>query len=601
MLRCASVLAIVVMIPAVPVAAQVSTGQAVQLIGVPAGPDQATDHDQATDAPKPTGTVRGRVVDAVTGRPIARALVSGHFDRDSIRSARTAADGTFTLTRVPAGHVLLTAAKSGYVAGSYPDSHRSVLAPLSLRAEGQTPEPITIAMFRASAISGRVVDAHGEPIDDVQVQVLSLRTAGSGAVAETIPVSGQRSDDIGGFRVGGLPPDTYLLMAYTADPQQDDGPVVARTFYPGVTSVDQAQRITLKRGESAGPLEFRVLDTTLTKVSGRVVNTAGEPMSSVFVSPMMQTPGYRTNGGYGIGTRSDGTFSLLLEPGDYVLESSARLQEVKAGLFTEQSFRGSLRLSVGREPIDDAVIRAGVGGTARGRLVFEGAATIPAELRGAALDIGFGGGYAYCRTSGKPVVARDGTFVLEGVAGTCRIAARSFEGWWLKAVRHRGVDVTTQAIEFEPGQVVGDIEVVYTDKVGELAFDVIDDRGAAVDSYVAVVFPADPTRWTDRRFVQMHSTTPSLEAGLARRRAFREGLAQSDQGAPSASDARPRLFRGLIAGDYLVVAVADVAHADLLDPAFIGELAKIAVPVSIEAADTRTVTLRRVPPPARSR
>lgn len=57
-----------------------------------------------------TGTVQGRVVDAVTLKPIANAIVSVN----SITNIHTSADGTFTLPGVPIGAQTVTIYQNGY-------------------------------------------------------------------------------------------------------------------------------------------------------------------------------------------------------------------------------------------------------------------------------------------------------------------------------------------------------------------------------------------------------------------------------------------------------------------------------------------------------
>ena len=57
-----------------------------------------------------TGTVSGRVVDAVTLKPIANAIVSVN----SITNKHTLADGTFSLEGAPIGTQTVTVYQNGY-------------------------------------------------------------------------------------------------------------------------------------------------------------------------------------------------------------------------------------------------------------------------------------------------------------------------------------------------------------------------------------------------------------------------------------------------------------------------------------------------------
>ena len=55
------------------------------------------------------------------------------------------------------------------------------MQPLLLR-EGQVTE-IDVPMFRGGAIAGRVLDAHGDPVDFAQVRVLRVPRGGRGTSA----------------------------------------------------------------------------------------------------------------------------------------------------------------------------------------------------------------------------------------------------------------------------------------------------------------------------------------------------------------------------------------------------------------------------------
>lgn len=60
------------------------------------------------------GTINGQVIDANTGRPLSGATVTARAGRTS-RTARTRADGMYSITRLPAGTYSVSASRSGYV------------------------------------------------------------------------------------------------------------------------------------------------------------------------------------------------------------------------------------------------------------------------------------------------------------------------------------------------------------------------------------------------------------------------------------------------------------------------------------------------------
>ena len=58
--------------------------------------------------------------------------------------------------------------------------------------------PVEIALSRAAAINGRVVDGVGEPLSRIQVTAMLIRHGNEGMVVGTA-----LSDDRGMFRIGG--------------------------------------------------------------------------------------------------------------------------------------------------------------------------------------------------------------------------------------------------------------------------------------------------------------------------------------------------------------------------------------------------------------
>jgi hypothetical protein len=85
--------------------------------------------------------------------------------------------------------------------------------PVSIR-DGETVARIDIGLPTGSAITGTIVDHHGEPIAGTLVGALQVRTNGDLAMAAN--ASGVRErliDDRGGYRLFGLLPGRFLVTA----------------------------------------------------------------------------------------------------------------------------------------------------------------------------------------------------------------------------------------------------------------------------------------------------------------------------------------------------------------------------------------------------
>jgi Carboxypeptidase regulatory-like domain len=215
-----------------------------------------------------TGTIRGRVLADDGGEPLrkARVVVGGPT---SIPPAFTDDQGRFAFTKLPAGQYALTARKAGYASAAF-GSRRPGEPPMRIDlAAGGTVDGIDVRMMRGAAISGRLVDEFGEPVENAIVFAERVvRVAGR---TSTTSQASTLSDDLGEYRLGGLPSGTYVVVArVTRAPviaAAAGGTVVfggieiprSRTYYPGVVALADAQRIDVQVGEERPAVDFGVL------------------------------------------------------------------------------------------------------------------------------------------------------------------------------------------------------------------------------------------------------------------------------------------------------------------------------------------------------
>lgn len=580
-----------------------------------------------------TATVRGRVVDAATGAAIPRAKVRNNGGRDN-RGARvvtTDAEGVFTLTKVPAGSLFLTVEKAAYMPAMYPERRRTMRAGALMVADGQTIDNISIPMHRGSAITGRIVDAFGDPAENVTLQVMPVpKSSSASSFNRGFGRTFQGSNDIGEYRISRVEPGQYYLMA---TPQrrgpnmEDNANALARTFYPGVASVEQAQPLTVERGQSLSGVDFQMLETTLTRVSGFVVTSKGGPATRGHVSVRSTTGikgmpsgfGFSQEGGSGI---QNGTFELTLQPGEYVIEAMASADDGPSMNSSEMD-RGQVKLMVGGEAMSGVTIVTGRGGTLSGRFVFKGSSPPPTNFQG--FNIGMTGPNGTmgddCRAFNRPAVNADGTFTAENVWGTCQVRGGGMtKGWTFEAVMHSGNDITNRAIEFDAGRSISGVEIVYSDRVGEIAVTVSDERGTPTQDYVAIAFPVEKEKWGDQRFMRFQVRSASMNTGsgpsgpaggqaafdgsrvvtsvsLVPQGSAYGGMVNSSFSGPVGMTGTGGSFSTLLAGDYFAVALEDAAAEDLRDPEYLERLAQIATRVSVTAGGTDSVQLRRAPPP----
>ena len=541
-------------------------------------------------AAPPTGTaiIKGRIVDAQTGVAVARARVrlQGPGNRPPALTDET---GAFRLTEVPAGTFYLGIDRSGFMTARVPEPGRTIRAaskPLVV-VDGQTLDAGTVRLYRGGAIAGRITDTQGEPAEFVQLQVLRLPPSGHGKPQQH---GGGSTNDLGEFRLPRLDAGSYLLRAQMRNTVPDDPtdtqPVP--TYYPGVSSIDQAQPITIERGQNATGVEFMLLDGVSSVVSGTVVDAKGQPLPNGYISARMLNDVVSDGGPFGgAPVRPDGSFRMKLAPGEYQLEAQAARPGVGPQGPDDQQF-GRLRISVGGAPLSGLTMTMGPAATMSGKLVFEGESPLPASLD--QIMVGFvqlpnAGNYA----SGRGVTAPDGTFRVQGLVGTCggvRIMG-NIGRWTLKSVTQDDVDLMDRPITLDPGQQLTNVRVVLTDRRTELTLQVTDDHGLPTREYVAMVFSQDETKWSDMsRFVRAyvpptHVATPATRGGNA------------SATVTSARPERPDVVSGLPPGEYYVVAVDDLPLEGARDAGVLEALARDAVRITLTDAAPLRVSLRR--------
>jgi hypothetical protein len=226
--------------------------------------------------------MRGRVTRLDNGQPLRRAVIT-LSGAGAPPSTLTDDNGRYEITGLRAASYTLMASKGGFVTLRYGQRRPNEPGrPIHL-ADNAVLESVNVALPRGSAITGRVFDQNGEPVVNATVQALRRRfvrghrelTAGAGTADTT--------DDRGEFRVYGLSPGTYYLSASTPEPLNRE-PAGARsstgpfTFYPGTSSPEAAQAVTVGLGEEIAGLSFAMTSFRLAGISGVVRSTDDRPV-----------------------------------------------------------------------------------------------------------------------------------------------------------------------------------------------------------------------------------------------------------------------------------------------------------------------------------
>jgi len=513
-----------------------------------------------------TARIKGRVVSA-EGTPLRRAMVRASAPelRES-RSTMTDAQGAYELKDLPAGRYMLMASKGSYVMVQFGQRRPFEPGrPIEL-VDDQVMDKADFTLPRGSVIVGRVVDEFGEPAADATVQAMHYRFMGGQRRLVSAGRFGQ-VNDIGQFRLYGLPPGEYFISASLRSggfgfmETSDVTTGYAPTYYPGTPNVNEAQRVTIGVGQELTSIDFALIPTRTARVSGTVTDSRGRPVANAMVM-MVQRMGSGMMTSTGAQLRPDGTFTMSsVPPGDYTLSVQPRMPE-------EEAETGSVSLTVTGDDITGLSIVTSVGARARGQIVFEGgsppASTGTAMISAQSSDP-FGGppmGFRPAR------ILEDWSFELKGLQGKRILRVGGLPGWTLKSVHSGGADVTDSPIEFSGTEEIANLRVVLTSQITEITGTVTDGKSAPARDYIVVAFAEDEAKWgPGTRFVRTA-------------RPDQEGLFK---------------VRELPSGNYALAALEYLGEGEWQDPEVLARLRARATRVTLMEGEKKTVTLKLSP------
>ena len=226
-----------------------------------------------TDPNKGTGVIRGRIMLA-NGSPARRASIQ-LVSRGS-RATAAGDDGTYEFTDLPADSYRLSAGKPGYLVLEYGQSRAFERGKVIALDDGETLEKIDVTLPASGAISGRIADENGDPVESVVVRLLQLQFMANRRQLVDVAAAGSRTtDDTGRYRIFGVPPGQYVVMASVGSrgadvPLSDDTalPGYAPTYYPGGSELSHAQIVNVDLSQDVAGIDFALAQAPTATLSG---------------------------------------------------------------------------------------------------------------------------------------------------------------------------------------------------------------------------------------------------------------------------------------------------------------------------------------------
>jgi hypothetical protein len=553
--------------------------------------------------PKPTGSIEGTVTRAGSNQRIigARVTMIRRLTPNppaAIPPAITDDTGKFVFSGLEDGVYSIQVQADGYMPQAY--ATLGATASLINVSGGRPTKDINVALTPRANISGRVRDTSAQPVINLPVQLLRYSYDNQGRRSYQT-VGATTTDDRGEYRIAGVAPGRYWLLAGKPGNGNEVPSAPDYAFYPGVKEIANAVVIDLQPGMNLPSVDLTLEAKPRTfKVRGKIVDSrTGQPpaRARVFVAPQM--PGLNATADKFIGPdvpspNYDGRTGIFeirdLLPGTYFVVAIVVDTPVPAQPGPVVHASGLLSVNVASSDLDGLTIPVVPAGTLPGRVRVEG--RLPAQMTidrmivrlvpaGANMQTSLSGMMANVLSQNPSgSVSADGAFQLMNIvpgdyriefniptgngAGGPQYTTMQAANAYIKDARLDGVDVLNAPLHFS-GSAHNGLEVTLAFGSGRVEVTVTDARLQPVRAGRVVAVPE--------------------------RARFRTDLFRSlstDENGRSA-------FPALAPGDYKIFAFESVEDNGWFDPELLARSEGQAASVHVSASATQAVSVQIVP------
>ena len=564
---------------------------AVLVFGSAPAAAQAPSRATPSPSPAPTGALNGVVTSDEEGKqPVRRAVITIRGERDFEVITTTDQDGRFQQTGLPADRYTIIASRPSYLSITYGAKQTGRSGVPLLLAAGET-RTISLVMPRGAVITGTVLGTDGLPAAGVTVTAMRPVIANGDRVliGSAVAPAGQ-ADDRGRYRIWGLPPDKYVIvarpaasmargMAIGAEAGSERNVTYAPIYFPGTADLGAAQWLQVASGQELSGIDLPMQLLPSATISGVLATEDDSPLpAGVRLLVLRATTGLAPyDAGESVPVGSNGRFEApSLPPGRYVVRLQNPVPALGSTLtgVVNGGFWARTEVELDGHPIKDLVVTLRRGFQLRGTIAFgsrEGSPPPDPSAITVSLDAVTVDGV---KPSSPPVVRPDssGAFTISGLGpGRYRvnavfpaIAARTI-GWHLKSVSAGGEVLQGDVLEIPSTGVAGSISVVFGPTPNEVSGRLVVSDGTPAPDYFIVLFPADEMRWVNQsRNIQ--NTRPGTDGVFK--------------------------FTNPPAGSYFLCALDDLQTADLADREFLRSLVPGAVRIQVEPDKPAILTLQ---------
>lgn len=384
----------------------------------------------------------GRVVDANTGEPIARAHVTLRFYQGGQPAPEVTllsdADGTFKISNMPAGGYQVSCEKAGYLPaneGMTPNS-----------ADGKT--AMTLKMTAQAALEGIVVDDRDMPAVNTFIQLVRQQVV-NGRRQSTV-AGGAGTDETGSFRIFGLAAGHYYvsIAARLSGGRRVKPLAYPQLYYPMALDMATAQPIELKAGDEQ-QIKIRLPEPVPAFEVRGVVNTAAPNVSVSLVRQPASTMFMSSSGDINFDIRTKSFKISHVTPGMYLLSAFAQDGKTSLQAATFVTVSNGDVTGIRLEPIEsglDGTLHTDGGASQSGTFV-----SLQSVMQG----------------NGAPVDAEGKFHIANLQPGTYRVAVQNGQQMCVRSILQGGRDVR-DGLTITAGVAPDPVDIVLTSHCGSV-------------------------------------------------------------------------------------------------------------------------------------
>ena len=543
-------------------------------IQVPKPDAQAPPRDAAKE--KGTASIKGKVVAADTGKPMRRVQISlSSPDLSEARSMSTTALGLFEFKDLPAGRYTVSASRSGFLRLQYGQRRPGEPGrPLQI-ADGERVANADFVLPRSGSISGHITDELGDPLAGVNIYPAQWRYFRG--KRRMVPISGgsgggfNQTDDTGYFRISGLEPGDYYVLAtirttWTVDDKPEERIGFLPTYSGGTASPTEAMRVKVGMGQEASTGDFAMVPGRVASISGLEMYSSGQPMAGESVNVTQEFAGPNWSSQFGMAgskVNPDGSFTIKnVAPGEY------RLSVRGPGDKDHPAEGVTVTVNVTGEDLAGVSLIGGSGGSLSGRVVSDTGVAPPLPASGrisvSARPVDPTTTYQSYGDQDNGRVKDDWTFEVRNVFGQNRLNVGPLPaGWAVRSIDYQGKDLADVAVDIHGGQRLDGITIVLSNTLPKVRGTLLDAKNQPAEGTV-LIFPEDSAKWGENSRL-IRTTRPDLSGGFE--------------------------LRNVIPGSYLVVPLEYVRDGDWTDPEFLENLRDGAKRVQVDETGAAGIAL----------